>query len=311
MHNPPILTSPAPRVSVVIGAYAAAGTIARCLEALRRQTYRDFEVVLIDSSPDQETARIAREFPEVAFEHSASRLYCHEARNRAIARSRGALLACLDADVYPHPQWLAGLVDAYDRTGEVIVGALLCHGSRLRDRGIHLGKFAKFLPGGSPRVIDTAPTASLLVARETFERAGGLYGERYLADVNLGRALIAAGHQLLFTSAAVAEHHHTQSLSAFVHERFVRGRIYGAMRSHWLSGRARIALYLAASVLPVRLLKITAHVIGDCSRGGQTGTLLLTFPVVVAGHAAWLAGEAVSYARALFTVSSARAVPES
>ncbi|HUP60092.1 MAG TPA: glycosyltransferase family 2 protein [Thermoanaerobaculia bacterium] len=300
-----------PRVSVVIGAYDTAETIARCLEALRRQTYRDFEVVLIDSSPDQKTVQIATAFPEIVFEHSPSRLYCHEARNRAIARSRGKLLACLDADVYPRPEWLAELVAAYERTGQVIVGALVCHGSRLRDRGLHLCKFAKFLPGGAPRVIDTAPTANLLIARGDFERAGGLRGERYLADVTMARSLVAAGRQLLFVGTAVAAHHHTQSLRAFFTERYVRGALFGTMRSGWLSGRAKIALFLAVSVLPVRLVKITGHVIGHCIRGRQLATLLVTFPIVLAGHAAWLAGESVSYARALFTPSSGRAVRSS
>src|ERR1051325_2809700 len=102
----------APRVSVVIGASDAAATIGGCLEALRRQTFRDFEVVLVDSSPDEETARIAAAYPKVVFERSASRLYCHEARNRAIGRARGELLACLDADVYPRPEWLGGVLVA-------------------------------------------------------------------------------------------------------------------------------------------------------------------------------------------------------
>lgn len=297
-----------PRVSVVIGAYDTAETIAGCLESLRRQTYRDFEVVLIDSSPDQETARIVSAFPNVVFEHVPSRLYCHEARNRAIARSRGELLVCLDADVYPRPEWLEELVAAYERSGEVIVGALACHGSRLRDRGIHLCKFAKFLPSPVARVIDTAPTANLLVARRDFERAGGLRGDRYLADVTLGRSLLAGGRQLLFAGTAVAAHHHRQSLRAFLAERYVRGTLFGTMRSGWLSGRGEIAFFLAVSVLPVRLLKIAGHAIGQSIRGRQLATLLATFPIVLAGHAAWLAGESVSYARALFTPSHARAV---
>jgi glycosyltransferase involved in cell wall biosynthesis len=309
--NPFALMTPAPRVSVVIGAYDTAETVAGCLQALRRQTYRAFEVILIDSSPDEETARIAAAFPEVVFEHSPTRLYCHEARNRAIALSRAPLLACLDADVYPGPEWLAELVAAYERTGEVIVGALGCHGSRLRDRGIHLCKFAKFLPGGVPRVIDTAPTASLLVARADFERAGGLRGGRYLADVTLGRALLAAGRQLLFVGTAVAAHHHTQSFRAFLSERYLRGALFGTMRSGWLSGRGEIALFLAASLLPVRLMKIAGHVLGHAIRGRQLAALLVTFPIVLAGHAAWLAGESVSYARALFSPSPGHVVRSS
>lgn len=296
-----------PRVSVVVGAYDTAETVASCLEALRRQTYRDFEVVLVDSSPDQETVRIAAKYPEVVFEHSPLRLRCHEARGRAIARSRGELLACLDADCYPRPDWLATLVAAYEDTGQVIVGALTCHGSRLVDRGIHLCKFAKFLPGGAPHEIDTAPTANLLVARRDFDLAGGLRGGPYLADVGLGRSLEANGKQLLFAGNAEVAHHHRQSFRAFLSERHVRGALFGTLRREWLSGRAEIALFLAVSILPVRLLKILGHVIGHCWRGRQVGTLLLTFPIVLAGHAAWLAGESVSYARALFTRESARA----
>lgn len=88
----------APRVSVLISAWRAETTVARCLAALREQTFRDFEVFLSDSSPGEETARIAAKFPEVRLLRSTKRLYSHEARNRAAAASSGELLVSLDAD---------------------------------------------------------------------------------------------------------------------------------------------------------------------------------------------------------------------
>ena len=293
-----IATQP-PRVSVVIGAYLAAETIGRCLEALRAQTYRDFEVVVVDSSPDEETARIVSGFPEVRFERSATRLYCHEARNRGVTLSRGELLVCLDADVYARPDWLETLVAAYDRTSQVIVGALACHGRDLRQRAIHLCKFSKFLPAGPVRALDIGPTANLLVARADFEEVGGMRGEHYLADVELSRSLQTLGRTLTFVGTAVGEHHHTQSIRRFLSERYVRGKVFGRMRSGWLRRRRDIALYLAVSVLPIRLIKIAGHVFVHCLRAGELGTLLLTWPLVMAGHAASLAGEAVAYSGAL------------
>ncbi len=290
-----------PRVSIIIGAYLAQTTIGRCLESLRAQTYRDFEVIVVDSSPDEQTARVVSSFPEVRFERSATRLYCHEARNRGIALARGELLACLDADVYARPEWLATLVAEYDRSGEVIVGAIRCHGRNLRERAMHLCKFSKFLPSGPMRVLDSGPTANLLLARADFERAGGLRGDRYLADVELNRSLLAHGKKLLFAGAAIVEHHHTQSTRAFLTERFVRGRIFGRMRSGWLGRKATIAFYLAVSVLPIRIVKIAGHVFVHCARAGELGTLLLTWPLVMAGHIASLIGESVAYSRALFT----------
>jgi glycosyltransferase involved in cell wall biosynthesis len=296
----------APRVSVVIAAFDAHPTIAHCLQSLRAQTYRDFEVILVDSSPGEETARIAGRFPEVRFERSTSRLYPHEARNRGVSLARGELIVSADADVYPHPDWLAQLVSEYDASGQVIVGALGCHGRRLRDLGMHFCKFAKFLPAGEVRAIDTSPTGNLLVARADFERAGGMHGERYLADVELGRTLQALGRELRFCPRAVVDHHDTQSIVAFLRDRYVRGKMFGQMRTSWLSKRSRIALYLVASILPIRLARIAALTWRHCAAANMTGLFLLSSPLALAGHATWLAGESVAYAGALLRFRARR-----
>lgn len=288
-----------PRVSVITAAYEAAATIGRCLESLRAQTYRDFEMVVVDSSPDEETARVVSRFPEVRFERSATRLYPHEARNRAVSLSKGELLVSLDADVYARPDWLETLVEAYDRTAQVMVGAIGCHGRALRHRAIHLCKFSKFLPTGEMRSIDVAPTANLLVARTDFERVGGMRGGRYVADVELSRSLAALGRTLTFVGTAVVEHHHTQTIRGFLTERYVRGKHYGELRSGWLQKRSAIAMYLAVSVFPIRLAKVAGHVFAHCLRAGELATFLLAWPLVMAGHAASLAGESSAYSRAI------------
>ena len=296
-----------PRVCIVIAAYDAHDTIEHCLESLRAQTYRDFEVILVDSSPGEETARIAERFPEVRFVRSATRLYAHEARNRAVAIARGELIVCLDADVYAHPDWLERMVAAYDASGQVIVGAIGCHGRRLRELGMHFCKFAKFLPAGESRAIDSGPTANLLVSRADFDRVGGLSGGPYLADVGFGRALEALGRELRFEPPAIGAHHHTQSFRAFLGERFVRGRLFGEMRASWLASRWKIAFYLAVSALPVRLARIAGLTWRYCAAARMTGWFLLTWPIALAGHAAWLAGESIAYAeRVLALRPSAR-----
>lgn len=304
VHPSPI--NSAPRVSVTIAAFNAHETLGRCLESLHAQTFRDFEVILVDSSPGDETARIASGFPEVRFERSASRLYPHEARNRAASLAQGTLLVSIDADVYPRPDWLMELVSEYDASAQVVVGAIACHGRRLRDLGMHFCKFAKFLPTGPVRVIDTGPTANLLVARADFERVGGMRGEQYLADVALGRALEASGKELRFAPRAVVDHHHTESIAAFLRERYVRGGMYGRLRTSWLTSRRSIALYLVVSILPIRLARIAVLTYRYCAAAGMTGSFLLTWPLALAGHAASLAGESVAYAGALFRALARR-----
>ena len=293
----PIVSPPsAPRVSVLIAAWCADATVAGCLAALRAQTFRDFEVILSDSSPGEETARIAAEFPEVRLLRSPRRLYSHEARNRAARASSGELIVSMDADVYADAQCLARLVDTYDRHGGVVVGALRCHGRRLRDLGMHFCKFAKFLPGGDVTQIDTSPTANMLVSRADYERAGGFHGERHLADAAFARTLQASGRVLHFAPAAIADHHHTQSIAAFLRERFDRGSLFGRLRIRWHPDGRRIAFYLAGSILPLRFARIAYFTLRHARRAGLMREGLVSLPLAMAGHLAWLAGESTVYA---------------
>jgi GT2 family glycosyltransferase len=293
--------APRPAVSVVIPAYESQRTLAGCLEALCRQTFRDFETIVVDSSPGEAaevTDRIVREgFPAVRFERGERRLLPHAARNLGVERSRGGLLAFTDPDVYARPDWLERLVAAHRATGEPVAGALACHGGRWLDQGVHLCKFSKWLPGGAPREVDMSPTANMLLSRSQFEAAGGFPGEEFLGDVTLSRSLRNRGHRLGLEPRAVVEHHHLHTLGSFVEERFTRGRMYGHLRLDGLGGGRGTALaWLAVTVLPVRLARILALVGRHASRSGQTGRYLVTLPLVAAGHAASLAGEAAAYA---------------
>jgi GT2 family glycosyltransferase len=197
----------APAVSVILPAYRSEQTLRRCLEALERQTWRDFEVLVADSSPDGASARIAREagVGSLWVDH---RLLPHAARNLGAARARGGLLVFSDPDVYPQPDWLERLVAAYRANGETTVGALACFGSRWLDRGVHLCKFSKWLPGQRPRAVDMSPTAAMLISREDFVTMGGFPDDELLGDVTFSRRLLAAGRRLLLEPAAVAEHNH-------------------------------------------------------------------------------------------------------
>jgi GT2 family glycosyltransferase len=290
-----------PAVSVILPAYQSHETIAGCLEALARQTFRDFETIVVDSSPDGTTADlVATRFPGVRFERSPRRLLPHAARNRGVERARGGVLVFTDPDVYPHPDWLERLVSAHRENGEVIVGSLRCHGRRWLDQGIHLCKFSKWLPGGRPRPVDMGPTANLLLARTDFTAAGGLPGDEMLGDVSLSWRLRELGRELRFAPDAAVEHHHLHTVRSFLGERYRRGVMYGALRAGRPGrGRGTAMVYLLASVLPVRLLRILALVAGQAARAGQACRYVSTFPLIVLGHSASLAGEAVAWARAL------------
>lgn len=294
-----------PAVSVVIPAWRSQATVAGCLAALARQSYRDTEVLIVDSSPDDATERIVRElFPWVRYSHSQGRLLPHAARNRGVELALGDLLVFSDPDVYAHPDWLARLVAAHGARGEVIAGSLGCFGGRWLDRGVHLCKFSKWLPAQAPRRIDMSPTANMLVSRHDLAAARGFPGEQLLGDVTLSDRLLANGKQLWLAPDAVVEHHHLHGWRSFLAERYQRGRLFGELRCRRLGGRrGALLVYLLVTALPIRLPRILALVALHAARARCLRGYLATFPVVLAGHAAALAGEAATYSRRLLSPS--------
>ncbi len=297
-YNRGVATS-TPRVSVIIAAYRSQATIGRCLQTIEQQSWRDFETIVVDSSPDDETGRVVRRsFPAVQLLRSDTRLKPQAARSRGIPSARGDLLVFIDSDMYAHPDWLRRLVNAHDHHGGVAVGAIACFGSRLIDTAAHICKFAKWLPWGERRQIEMSPAANMLVSRIEFERVGGFTRGEFLGDVVLSRALRANNVALMFEPDAVAEHHHGHTLRSFLEERFHRGSLFGELRSQWLGGRASVLFYLLVTVVPVRLFRI-AFIVAKEARRGLSRRWILPYPVAMLGHAAWLAGESVGYARAL------------
>jgi len=284
-----------PQVSVIIPAYQSHDTIASCLQTLRAQTYRDFETIVVDSSPD---ARC--EFPETLFVRSPVRLLPQAARNRGAELARGFLFVFTDPDVSFDPRWLEELVRSHQQSGDPISGAIDCFGSRWLDQGIHLCKFSKWLPGGSPRPIDSAPTCNLLVTRALYEAIGGFRDDEFLGDLVFSWDALRRGERLVFEPAAVVFHEHRHRIGSFLRERFERGILFAGVRIRWHGGRRATALfYLAVSALPIRYPRILALVAGQAWRAGWRRRYFSTFPLFAAGHAASLAGECLGYVRFL------------
>lgn len=287
----------------MVPAYRSHATLGAALAGLAAQSFPSYEVIVVDSSPAGDEATrsaelVRRLLPAATLVRSPQRLLPQAARNAGAGLARGELLAFTDPDVYAPPAWLSALVAAHAASGDVVAGALACHGRRWLDRGIHLGKFSKWLPGGPPRCVDVAPTANLLLPRALFAELGGFRGDMMMGDASFSWELRRRGHRLRLAPEACVEHHHLHSLRSVLRERAERGALYAALRLAAGEGRGSGPLVRLA-VVPPRLLSNLLHTTRHAWWGGQLGWLALTLPVVAAAHAAALAGEAIGYTRAL------------
>lgn len=249
------LTARQPLVSIVIPAYRSERTIARTLAALEKQSFSDFETVVVDSSPTGATTREVSRYPWVRLLRTRRRLLPHDARDLAVSVSRGRIIVTTDPDAFPEPGWLMSLLQTFEKTGEPVTGAILCEGNRSLHHGIHLHKFGRWSARRPPGSIELGPTVNLLVSREQLDRVGGFQAGGMLGDTVLSWKLRESGYVLRFDPGAVVHHAHTGTFQGYLRERFRRGREFSGIRAErygW--SRLRMAFWLLISVLPVRLL---------------------------------------------------------
>ncbi len=280
----------APTVSVVIPLYRSSATLTACLEALASQTFRDFELILVDSSPTDEARAVAEQFPQARYFHVQRRLLPQAARNLGAGRARGLLLAFTDPDIRPEPSWLSELVAGFRRDPAIIFGPIACLGRRWIDVGAHFTKFSICLPGGIAKRVRLCWSGNVLIERSAFDSLGGWEESRSQGDSVLSARAEAAGYQMRFEPEAVVFHDHERILvREFVKERFRRGREFAEIEA---SGelcrppRRRAGVLL----LPLRLLSGGWRITRSAARSGMLVDLIWTSPVVAVGLVSWYAG---------------------
>lgn len=103
-------------VSVIIPNWNGAAHLPACLEALRAQTFRDFEIIVADNgSTDESVALLARAYPEARALALGRNLGFTGACNAGLRAAGGQFLALLNNDTAARPDWLAEVLAAFER----------------------------------------------------------------------------------------------------------------------------------------------------------------------------------------------------
>lgn len=175
------------QVSVIVPLYNKAEHVGRCLQSIARQTFRDFQVIVVDDGSTDGSGEIARSFGDARFRVIAQpNAGPGAARNRGAAEASGELLAFLDADDEWLPEYLESNVQALQKAGEA-VAATACG---YLEAGVNLEQMwrARGLADGVFRVNSKTPPLRLVhtvafmspwntvIRAEVFRRLGGFYG---------------------------------------------------------------------------------------------------------------------------------------
>src|SRR5271155_4703662 len=101
------------KISVVINTLDRADSLRRTLDALTWQTHDSFEVVVVSGPSTDETERVIADFAGRIKVCSCLDKNLSRSRNIGIASAAGAVVAFIDDDSVPEPDWLEDLERAY------------------------------------------------------------------------------------------------------------------------------------------------------------------------------------------------------
>ena len=111
-----------PSVSVVIPTYNRRDLVQRAIQSVFDQTYRDFEIVVVDDGSTDGTGAAVEGREQIRYLRQANAGPA-SARNLGIRHARGEFIAFLDSDDVWLPDFLAAQIDVLSRFPEV---ALVC-----------------------------------------------------------------------------------------------------------------------------------------------------------------------------------------
>ena len=207
-----------PRVSVVVCAYNADGTLDDCLRSLETLTYPDFELILVNDGSKDRTGEIAHQNAGVRVIDTPNR-GLGAARNVGLANATGEIIAYTDADVRVDRDWLTFLVQPFLTSDVVGSGGP----NVVPDDDTPMAQCIARAPGEpthvllDDRIAEHVPGCNMAFRRQALLEIGG-FNPIYLRagdDVDVCWRLQARGWRIGFAAAALVWHHHRSSVRAY------------------------------------------------------------------------------------------------
>ncbi len=222
-----------------------------CLKSLARQTYRDFDVVMIDNgSTDGSCDLVRTQFPNVGIIELEKNYGFAFAVNSGIVDTQSAYVSLLNNDVELDPQWLRELVnslqnhpavgavackmlnfyrrDEIDAAGDVLSrsGSAVARGHGEKDKGQYDAEDEVF-----------GPCAGAALYRRSVFESIGLFDDDFFAfyeDIDLDFRMQLQGWKVKYVPSAVCFHKRgatMQGMHAFAVRLHVRNHLLYMMKN--------------------------------------------------------------------------------
>ena len=211
-----------PDITVVVVNYNGGDYLRGCLASLARQTFRNFETIIVDNASSDDSLDRLDETPDrLTVIRESANLGFAGGNNVGARAGKGKWLALLNPDAEADPHWLEAMMRAIEeRPGHRLIASLqisLHDPSKLDGAGDCYLAYGYAWRGGFGHPVAEAPPAGECFApcgaaafypRDLFLEAGG-FDERYFCyheDVDIAFRLRLMGERCQFVPAARIRH---------------------------------------------------------------------------------------------------------
>lgn len=208
-------------VSVIIPCYNAAATLPECLKAVANSSFTDFDCTVVDDCSADDSAAIAR-LSGVTVLVQPKRGGPARARNVGARAAHGSILLFLDADVCPHPDAIARVVEHLN-SSPYLYAVIGSYDDGPADRHF-ISEYRNLLHCFTHKSAHSRSSSFWsgcgAVRREVFLRRGGLpehYAHPSIEDIEFGYELTSLAGKVLLDSAIEVKHLKRWTFLTMVH----------------------------------------------------------------------------------------------
>jgi cellulose synthase/poly-beta-1,6-N-acetylglucosamine synthase-like glycosyltransferase len=197
-----------PLVSVILPARNADANIAAALDAISRQDYPHYEVIITSDGSTDRTNEICQEYPYKLIVQEWQGTAAAE--NAGAVLSRGKVLYFTDADVLMPRDTLRRVVETL-RSNPEIAGLSGCYSKETPEANffsVYKNALHRYVHRTNGRYTVNLFGANSAIWKEAFEKVGGFNSEqKVLEDVELGFRLVRARYRILMAKDIEVTHH--------------------------------------------------------------------------------------------------------
>lgn len=212
-------------ISVVIPAYNAENSLALCLNALKKQSHRPDEIIVVDDGSRDKTAQVAQQFGVTLIRQTNQGPA--KARNEGVAAAQGDIILFTDADCAPDETWVEKMVQPLnDPQIDSVKGVYKTRQPGAAARLVQCEFEERYQLLKKSQWIDFVDAHAAAFRKTTFTEIGGFdpaFPQANNEDVDLSYRLADAGKKMVFAPQAVVYHQHPDSFKKYFRLKIGRG----------------------------------------------------------------------------------------